>query len=497
MTTPGQTPLLQPITPAYHLRILEEAQLQRLKSATLQILDEIGVHCPSPLALKIYAEHGARVDPGSQTVRIPPEVVTEAMSYAPRFYVMGARSPAHDLDLDGSSTYLATDGCGVETMDFITRQRRPSCKADVAAMARVSDYLSSIGFYWPIVSAQDFPTTAPLHELEASYNNTVKHVQSETIMGAAMARYAVEMARVMADDNQTLRSRPPLSLLVCCIAPLGLDRDGIESALVLAGAGLPVGFMSMANLGATGPATPAGTLIAGDAEIVAALVLVQMAHPGAPVFHSMMPGIMHPLTGAYLATAWEGTLLYPIGVELAHAWGVPSLAGVFATDACTPGWQAAGDAASSLMLCALVGAETGSGLGLLESCRLLYPEAILMDSDIYHRVRIEAAGLDMGSLDEAVDVLREVGPRGHFLKHRHTRENLRRRTFSDLSSQPSQSGGYRDPIEVAQEKINSILQTHHPEPLDTSRRLELQRILTAADNEFAHHASTPAPGGRA
>ena len=24
-------------------------------------------------------------------------------------------------------------------------------------MARVSDYLSSIGFYWPIVSAQDFP----------------------------------------------------------------------------------------------------------------------------------------------------------------------------------------------------------------------------------------------------------------------------------------------------------------------------------------------------
>ncbi len=87
----------------------------------------------------------------------------------------------------------------------------------------------------------------------------------------------------------------------------------------------------------------------------------------------MMPGIMHPHTGAYLATAWEGTLLYPAGVELAHNWGVPSLAGVFATDAQVPGWQSAGDAASSLMLCALAGADTGSGLGLLEVLHPAFP----------------------------------------------------------------------------------------------------------------------------
>jgi trimethylamine--corrinoid protein Co-methyltransferase len=307
------TPPLQPITPAYHLRILSDEQLHRFKSATLEILDETGVHCPSEIGLKLYAVHGARVDFGTQIVKMAPEVVLDAMSHAPRFYTMGARSPDFDLKLDGKSTYLATDGCGVEVIDFLTRQRRPSCKEDVARMARISDYLSSIGFYWPIVSAQDFPATAPLHELEASFNNTLKHVQSETIMGAGTARYAVEMARVIAGDENTLRLHPPLSLLVCCIAPLGLDRDGMESALVLAEAGLPVGFMSMANLGSTAPATLAGTLAVADAEIVAAMTLIQMAYPGAPVFHSMMPGIMQPHTGAYLATAWEGTLLYPIG----------------------------------------------------------------------------------------------------------------------------------------------------------------------------------------
>jgi len=486
--TPDATPPLQPIIPAYHLRILDEAQSRQLKSATLEVLAEIGVHCPSQPALSIYAEHGANVDFGKEIVRIPADVVLQAMSCAPRFYVMGARSSAHDLQLDGMRTYLATDGCGVETIDFITRDRRRSCKADVADMARVADYLTSIGFYWPIVSAQDFPSTAPLHELDAAFNNTVKHVQSETVMGAHLARYAVEMARVIAGDEDSLRLRPPLSLLVCCIAPLGLDRDGMEAALTLAGARLPVGFMSMSNLGATGPATPAATLVTGDAEIVAALTLIQMAYPGAPVFHSMMPGIMHPRTGAYLATAWEGTLLYPVGVELAHQWGVPSLAGVFATDAPAPGWQSAGDAASSLMLCALVGAETGSGLGLVESCRLLYPESILLDTDIYHRVRIEAAGLDTSPAELAVDVLREIGPRGHVLKHRHTRINMRRRLFSDLTCQPAQGGGYRDPIEVAREKVDWILQNHHPQPLDPSQQRELQHILTTADQESGQRA---------
>jgi len=477
----SSTPALQPIVPAYHLKILNDTQLKEMKSAVLHILEATGVHCPSERAMAIYAEHGAAVDFESHVVKIPPEIVLKNMSHAPRFYTMGARRPDFDLKLDGTATCIATDGCGVETMDFCTRERRSSCKDDVAKMARLADYLTSIGFYWPIVSAQDFPSTAPLHELDASFNNTVKHVQSETIMDAQMAQFAIEMARVIAGDEKTLRERPPLSLLVCCISPLGLDRDGMESALTLAEAGLPVGFMSMANLGSTSPATLAGTLVTGDTEIVAAMVLIQMAYPGAPVFHSMMPGIMHPRTGAYLATAWEGSLLYPIGVELAHNWGVPSLAGVFATDGQSPGWQAGSEATSSLMLCALAGAETGAGMGLLESCTLLYPEELLMDSDIYHRIRIEAAGLDTSPEALALDVIKATGPRGAFLKQRHTREYMRKRVFSDLTMQPDKGGGYRDPAEVALEKTSWILDNHQPEPLERHQQIELARILSSAE----------------
>ncbi|HEX9091251.1 MAG TPA: trimethylamine methyltransferase family protein, partial [Anaerolineales bacterium] len=379
----SETPHLQPIVPAYHVCILTDEQLCQLQSATLEILEQVGIHCPSDKSLKIFAEHGAMVDFSSQVVKLAPHVVLEAMSHAPRYYTMGARDPAFDLKLDGKAMYCATDGCGVETIDFSTRARRPSQKADVAKMARVCDALSAIGFFWPIVSAQDFPKTAPLHEVEASFSNTIKHVQSETIMGEWTAHYAIEMADVMAGNEQNRRERPPLSLLVCSIAPLAQDRDGLESALMFAEAGLPVGFMSMANTGSTAPATLAGTLVTADAEIISALVLMQMAHPGAPVFHSMMPGIMHPRTGDYLSSTLESSSFYPLGTEMAHHWGVPTLAGVFGTDAMVPGWQSAEEAESSLMLCALAGAETGSGLGLVESCMLLYPEAVIMDADVY------------------------------------------------------------------------------------------------------------------
>jgi len=479
----SETPQLQPIVPAYHVRILSDAQLADMQSATLELLEEVGIHVPSGRAREIYAAHGGLVDPATQIVKLPPNVVLEAMSHAPRYYTMGARSEAFDLVLDGTAMYVATDGSGTETIDFETGLRRSSTKDDVGKMARVSDYLSSIAFYWPIVSAMDYPATAPLHELDASFNNTVKHVQTETVMGDKTGRYAVEMARVIAGDEETMRRRPPVSLLVCTIAPLAQDSHGMESALVFAEAGLPVGFMSMATAGSTAPATIAGTMVVGDAEMVAAMVLIQMGHPGAPTYHSMMPGIMHPRTGAFMGSNFEGDLTYSGGVELAHMWGVPALAGI-GPGAATSGWESAAGIASSMLLCALCGAETASGLGLRESCTLLSPEALVLDSDLHEIVRYEAAGLDTSREAMALDVTKAVGPRGHFLSQRHTRSQMRKRAFSELTSQPAPGGGYRDPIEVAREKTDWILQNHHPEPLSEAQQRELARILQSADREL-------------
>ena len=476
-------PAIQPITPSYNLRILSDEQLNQIKAATFEILEEIGIHCPSGRVLKIYADHGADVDFETKIVKMSPDIILEALSHAPRYYTMGARSVDFDLVMDGTSMYCATDGCGTETVDFISGKRRSSNKDDVAKMARVSDYLSTMGFYWPIVSAQDYGAAASLHELDASFNNTVKHVQTPTVVDELSARYSVEMAQIVAGDRATMRARPPLSSLICTIAPLAQDKEAMEAALIFAEARIPIGFMSMATGGSTAPASIAGTVAVGDAEIVSAMVLIQMAYPSAPMYYSLMPGLMHPRTGGFMGSGWSADMFYPIGVELAHMWGVPTLAGI-GTGADSSSWESAAGIASNMLLCALCGAETGSGFGLREDCTLLTLEALVLDSEFYHQVRADAAGMDTGREALAMDVIKAVGPRGHYLSQRHTRDQMHLIEFSELVSQPRREGGFRDPIEVAKEKTMWILEHHEPEPLPEVKQVELTKVLQAAEEEL-------------
>ncbi len=479
-----QTPQIEPIETSYRLRFLNDEQLKILQDSTLRILEEVGVRFPSQKALSIFAESGAQVDWGNQTVKLPPDVVFKAVSTVPRYFIMAARDPAYDLQLREGATFFTTDGCGVETIDFDTRQRRPSCKNDVAKMARIADYLPSIGLYWPMVSAQDYGKTAPLHEIDASWNNTVKHVQSETIMGEASARYAIEMATVLSGSREDLRRRPLFSLVVCTIAPLTQDKDGIEAALVLAEAGVPVGFLAMPTLGTTAPATLAGALVVGDAEVISATVLLQLAYPGCPVFHSIMHAWADPSTGGYISYPLDSRCRYA-PVEMAHHWGIPSLGGAYGTDTPQAGsWQGAAEVALDPLMVCLSGAEIVTGIGLSNTYTLLYPEQIILDYDLLLRAKYSLMAMEVDSESLAFDTIQAVGPGGHYLAQKHTRTHMRQALKRSITHVIGKEGRYLDPIQIAQERVEWILHNHLPNPLDEKVQIELQRILASADRDL-------------
>jgi trimethylamine--corrinoid protein Co-methyltransferase len=418
-----------------------------------------------------------------QVVRVPLDLVLEAMSHAPRSYTLAGRAAGTELILDGTASYFATDGCGTETIDFETGQRRRSCKADVAKMAQVADHLSSVAFYWPMVSAQDYKRVAPLHEIDASFNNTVKHVQNETVMGETLARYAVQMAEAVAGSREQMRVHPPLSVLICTIAPLGQDKAGIEGAMVFAQAGVPVGFMSMPNMGSTAPMKPGGALIVGNAEVVSAMVLMQLVAPGAPVFHSILASVMDPRTAEYLTGIPDKFLCNAAAVQLAHDWGVPTLAGAFGMDCTDPdSWQLGRDSVYTTLLVPLAGAEMVTGGGLLRASTLLMPEQIIFDDEIYHIHRVLLEGIDTSTQGLALDTITAVGPGGHFLAQEHTRRLARDLWIPALTHpRPLLDGKPLPDIRGrARAELGRILAEHRPEPLPELVQVELQHILNAA-----------------
>ena len=479
-----EQPPIKPIRTPYKLNFLDDEQLDNLQEATLTILENTGVQFPSYKALSIFADHGADVDHETQVVKIRRDLVLKAMSTLPRYPTLGARNPEFDLYLQEGVSFFTNDGCGHQVVDFKTGERRASTKADVGMMARINDYLSSMAFSWTMVSAQDCGATSPLHEMDITWRNNTKHYQSVTMMGEEICRYGVEMATVLRGSREEVRHRPPISLIVCTIAPLVQDKEAIEGALVLAETGIPVVMMSMPTMGTTAPATYAGALVVGDAEVISATVLVQLAFPGAPVFHSILHAWADPRTAAYVGYPLDSRVRYA-PVEMAHHWGMPALGGAFGTESSElDGWRSAAEVATDPLLVSLAGSEIVTGIGLRDTYTLLYPEAIIMDDDLYHQARYSLLNMDIDPETLAVDIINEVGPGGHFLSQKHTRKHMRTSMVRGVIHQLDAMGKYRDPVEYAREKVAWILENHHPEPPPDDVQREIDRILKTADKEL-------------
>jgi trimethylamine--corrinoid protein Co-methyltransferase len=262
------------------------------------------------------------------------------------------------------------------------------------------------------------------------------------------------------------------------------DKEAIEGALTLAEAGIPVVIMSMPTMGTTSPATYAGALALGDAEIISAAVLLQITSPGAPVFHSLLHAWADPRTAAYVGYPLDSRVRYA-AVEMAHHWNMPSLGGAFGTESPDlDSWQSAAEVATDPLLVALAGAEIVTGIGLRDTYTLLYPEAIILDDDLYHRARFSLSNMEVNPETLAVEVINAVKPGGHFLGQKHTRKYMRTAMVRGVFHQLDSMGKYRNPVEYAREKVAWILENHHPEPPTPEVQKEIDRILAAADNEL-------------
>lgn len=478
----SNTPDILAYPSSINYKVLSQSQLDMLKAGTLHLLEDVGVRFPSHKALQIFADHGADVDWDTQIVRLSPDFVEKAMSSAPRSFVLGGRESRFDLTLDGKNSYLSTDGCGTRVIDLETRQERSSRKEDVGRMARICDALPTISFFWPLVSAQDYGLTAPLHECHAGLTNTLKHVRGGTTVFPELAPYLVEMATVVTGSEEERRKRPPICANICGIAPLAHDEHGLECALVYAEAGIPFSFMAMPTMGTTAPATPWGALVTGDAEVISAMVLIQLAYPGAPVFHSIEVSLMHPRTGGYVTGT--GIPFDTMTVQIGHNWNVPSLGGGgTSSDAKDIGWYSGYATGSGAVFIPISGGEICGYLGMLDGSMLLYPEQIILDHMICMDVYEAFQEVEFDEADLALDVIKAVGPGSHFLRQKHTRKHIRDFVIDPISNEIYMSESPRPAREIALEEFNRLNASHHPEPLPEEKLTELERILTAAERE--------------
>jgi len=110
---------------------------------------------------------------------------------------------------------------------------------------------------------------------------------------------------------------------------------------------------------------------------------------------------------------------------------------------------------------------------------------ILFDQEVFQAIDIISNGVEVNDDTLALDMIREVGPRGTFLGQRRTAKELPRLWPPSILFEKSKLAGekYQDPVEVAHGVIDWVLKNHHPAPLDEKVKQELGKIVAAADQD--------------
>jgi len=467
-TEPGARVL--PLRRGPGVTVLAEDDLERLDAATLGILEETGIEVGAGAVLERLGAAGARIDAETLRVRFPRSLVEEALRLTPLELLLAARDPACDMRVDGTAGWLSTGSHAIEVIDTATGDRRPSTKADLAAVSRLADAVPHIGFVGGSVAALDVPPSArSLHELHAQVANTSKHVQLMAAAGARDARAAVEIARIVAGGERQLRERSVLSALLRSRSPLAYDGGVLETAVTYAEAGVPCGFVAIPIGGATSAVAPARSLVATNAEVLAGVVALQLLVPGAPTFYGTCARGTDPRRAEATSSGPEDLLFEMASAELAHHRGLPVRVGTFATGAKTPDWQAGLEGGLSSFASWLSGADMLCTAGLLHGARVFSLAEMLLDTELFDLVRQIPLGFEMDEEALAVEVIEKVGPGEHFLGERHTIRHMREAWMSRFMGTDTweawEEAGRPEPPGRAAERALELLASHEPEPL--------------------------------
>ena len=303
---------------------LSEGDLQDVHLASLEVLERTGMWVEADDAIDVFADGGCRVDRDTRMVRLPPDVVEDAIRSAPPLVRWCGRDPVNDIILGGDRSAFMNFGEAIMVNDLQTRENRPSSTADVGDICTIVDWADEIDVYEAAITPRDCSVhVATVHHLAAALPRMTKPMMFGPLSQLELEA-CIDLAASVVGGRDELRERPIVGFGVCTVSPLQLPRQATEISLGTARAGLPHSVLAMCMAGGSSPQTLAGTLVLHNAEVLAGISLVQLAVKGAPVIYSSSTTAMDLRLGAASVGMPETGLLNACVAQLARRYGIPS-----------------------------------------------------------------------------------------------------------------------------------------------------------------------------
>ena len=465
------------------LEILSKNEIYEIHLATLRVLERTGVKVDDPKALQMLRDAGATADPETSIVKIPEHLLKYGVRKAPGSFTLFGRDTSYRLRFQRGQTHFSSQGTSAFVIDFETGKRRKAALKDVKSFFILSDALENIHHASLAVWPSDVPeNVAHAYALLEGFRNTAK-TQDGYNYGERISIENIEMASVIAGGKEELRKSPRLLGFVNPVSPLEHSKEMTEGLRIFAEHKQPTLIAPEAQAGSTAPVTLAGLLVQQNAEVLSGILISQLVQAGAPVLYGTVSCITDMKTGNIALGAIETGLINIATAQIAEYYGLPSRGTGGVTNSKSSDIQAGFEKGLTLSMAAMAGINfIYDAAGLLEASRTASLEQMVIDNDLCGMVLRALHGIEVGEETIAEEVINQVGPGGHYLSKKHTRDFFRSEHYLPriLSREPWeiwQKTGSKELKSIAHEKARKILEEHVVQPLDKSLENELEVLI--------------------
>jgi trimethylamine--corrinoid protein Co-methyltransferase len=467
--------------------VLQPSEIERICELSLKVLEETGIILHYPPALELMRSHGASVDEARQVARIPRRLVERALESAPRQVTLYSQSDSQKdchLALDGGHYGRTTTGLNW-IIDYGGTKRRPVTEGDVLNWTRVIHALPNIHIAGSLNDQEEAAKSEEVRCLARMLHYTDKPLMFSAFSGEGM-RWLWRLTEV----TQTDERQPRLMVLSSVNSPLIYGWGQCEAAMVSAEVGIPVCFNSSAVAGVTGPATLAGNVVQMNAEMLAALTIIQLHRPGALVIYAAHPMVMDMKTGMSSISVGEVGLMSAACIEIGRHYGLPTSSNGISTDTCSPDPMAIIEKWASGYPALMAGANVNAGASSLTCVGTVSLEQLVIDDDVFGHMFRHMRGIKIDADTLAYDLINKVGAGGAYLMEEHTLTHFRDEYYySPLANRMSgpawEAAGSRDVVERAAEKVQDILAAPVEGFLSDEQSREVKSLLAKAEETLA------------
>jgi trimethylamine--corrinoid protein Co-methyltransferase len=440
---------------------LSEEGINHIHETAMRVFEEVGVQVSSDNALGYFRGADAKID--DHVVKLPRETVMELVGRAPSDITLYGRDPEHNLNLGDARVYAGTGGTALNIIDGVSGDRRRATLQDLKDIAKLVDSLDNIHFFLLPTYPDDVATeTVDVNRFFAGLDNTSKH-----IMGGVYTREGLQdvlrMAEIVAGSADELQRQPIISLILCAISPLMIDGVYGDMIITVSQAGIPVALPAEPLCGSTSPVTLASNVVIQTVDSLAEVCLTQLVNPGTPAIFGSVASSNDFRDLKYITGCIEMGLLNTASAQMAQFYNLPFYATAGMSDAKVVDAQCGYESALSVLLCALGGANyIHDAAGLMDFALSVSLEKYVTDNEILGMVMRAVEGIKVNDDTLAFDLIKEVGPAGHFIYARHTRKHIRSEHYQPALSDRDhwsdwQAKGKPDTASRAKAKAEKIL----------------------------------------